>query len=145
MDTTPISTTCISTVYTVQDNDLNGYHVLHGGRLLTLADEVGFLAAHRFCNFDCMTVAVHRARFHYPCKCGETLQIKAQVALTGNSSMWVPIEFINTERVCIMDAVFVYVAVDSQRQPLHIGQIIAKTSHEKALQQRMQELKTNIR
>ncbi len=144
MNDVAISATRLSVSYTVQNADLNGYHVLHGGRLLTLADEVGFLAAHGFCNRDCLTVAVHRARFYRPCPEGELIHLQAQVGLTGNSSIWVQIEVTNNQKACVMDAVIVYAAVDKQRRPVKVGQVQAETPQEKKLQQYMQQLKTNL-
>ncbi|MDQ6986691.1 MAG: acyl-CoA thioesterase [Mariprofundaceae bacterium] len=139
-----ISATRLSTSYTVQTADLNGYNVLHGGRLLTLADEVGFLAAHGFCNRDCLTVAVHRARFHRPCLVGELIHLQAQVGLTGNSSIWVLIEVSNDQHACVMDAVIVYSAVDKQRHPVKAGHVRAATAQEEKLQQYMRQLKLGI-
>jgi len=139
-----ISATSVSITYTIQNSDLNGYHVMHGGRLLTLADEVAFLAAHQFCQLDCMTVAVHRAEFHRPSQSGETICIKAQIALTGNSSMWIPIEITNAGDESIMQAVFVYAAVDSLRKPRQVRPVVAVTPDEQALQQQMLALKLGV-
>jgi len=144
MNDVAISATRISKAYTVQTGDLNGYNVLHGGQLLTLADELGFLAAHGFCNRDCLTVAVHRARFHRPCLVGELIHIQAQVGLTGNSSIWVLIEVSNDQHACVMDAVIVYSAVDKQRRPVKVGNIRAATAQEEQLQQHMRQLKRGI-
>jgi len=144
MNEISISATSVSIAYGIKDSDLNGYHVMHGGRLLTLADETGFLAAHQFCRCDCMTVAVHRAEFQRTSQTGETIHIKAQVAFTGTSSMWVPVEMTNQENDTVMQAVFVYAAVDHFRKPRAVGQVIATTPSEQALQQKMQAFKLDI-
>jgi len=134
-----------SVEYTVQSSDLNGYKLLHGGRLLTLADEAGYVAASRYCRMDCLTVAVHRAAFHQSAGCGDHLLIIAQLALSGPSSMWVSIDVQNSTGKSIMDAVFVYVAVDTGRHPVHVPRIEATSPAGKALQQKMLHMKSSLR
>ncbi|MDX8391835.1 MAG: acyl-CoA thioesterase [Mariprofundaceae bacterium] len=144
MSDVAISATRLSIAYTVQDDDLNGYRVLHGGRLLTLADEVGFLAAHTFCGRDCLTVAVHQAQFHRPCLVQEAIDIQAQVGLTGNSSIWVTVDVVDNQQSCVMNALIVYVAVDEQRRPLQVGQVQAETAQEIALQKYIRKIKARM-
>jgi len=144
MPVSSIEDSLVASEYSVRQADLNGYKLLHGGRLLTLADEVGFLAAHRFCNRDCLTVAVHRARFHQSARRGDVIRLQAKVALTGKSSIWVPVSVLNSGGECLMDAIIVYTAVDGRHRPVHIGKIRAITDAEKALQQRMQHLKAGV-
>jgi len=145
MQAVNINDTRVRKTYTVKADDLNGYGLLHGGRLLTLADEIGFLAAYGCCHCDCLTVAVHRARFHRPAKSGDALQLEARVALTGSSSLWTNVEISNASATCIMDAVVVYAAVDKHRHPQRIGRVRAETADEIALQQRMRRLKNALR
>jgi len=129
-----ISKTTISKDYTVLAEDLNGYGFIHGGRLLTLVDEVGFLAAHGFCNMDCLTVAVHQARFHRPAYKGESLVSKAQVAFTGSTSLWVPVSIHTYDGQLIMEAIVVYTAVDAQRSPTKVPDVTACNASEHQLQ-----------
>ena len=144
MLTSSIEDSLVASSHTVRQPDLNGYKLLHGGRLLTLADEVGFLAAHRFCGHDCLTVAVHRARFHRPARLNDIIDLQAQVALTGRSSMWVSVGVTNNKGETVMDAVVVYVAVDNQHRPVRINPIQATSEAGQALQDHMLQLKTSM-
>jgi len=135
-----ISDTAIRKDYTVLAEDLNGYGFMHGGRLLTLADETGFLAAHGFCKADCLTVAVHQARFYRPAYQGDHLVLQAQVAFTGKTSLWVPVSILADEHL-IMEAVVVYTAVDAQRSPVKIPYVSVRNANEHQLQADMIHLR----
>jgi len=134
----------VSEEYRVRQADLNGYGLLHGGRLLTLADETGYLAAHRFSHRDCLTVAVHRTCFYHPATKGDSICLRAMLALTGASSLWTRVEAENTNGEILMDGVFVYAAVDGNRRPVRVGGIQARTATGRELQQAMQQLKTAV-
>ncbi|MDQ6972957.1 MAG: acyl-CoA thioesterase [Mariprofundaceae bacterium] len=144
MSSRSINTTHVCMDYTVKKDDLNVYGLLHGGRLLTLADEIGFQAAHGFCACDALTVAVHHARFHRPSGLGDTIHMEAKVALTGKSSLWVPIHILGSNKQILMDAIIVYTAVDSMLRPVAISPVGANSPDEKALQQNMKVLKDKI-
>lgn len=127
-----------SHTYTVLNEDLNGYGIMHGGRMLTLCDEVSYVAAKRHAGCDCLTRAVHRARFHQAAKLGETIQIHAKVGLTGNTSLWVAVKIAASGRdKPIMDAVFVFAAVDEQRRPKPITKLIPHSAEDQELYQKL--------
>jgi len=134
-----ISDTTIRMVYHIQPQDMNQYGSIHGGRLLTLADNTGFLAAHGHAGQRCLTVGVHQARFFRGAAVGLQIEIEAQVALTGRTSLWVPIRMrlAQEDQALVMDAVYVYVAVDENSHPQPIADISADTPDEKALQKHM--------
>jgi len=134
-----ISDTTIRMVYHIHPRDMNQYGSIHGGRLLTLADETGFLAAHGHAGQRCVTVGVHQARFFRGAAAGVHIEIEAQVALTGSTSLWVPIRMrlAQEERALVMDAVYVYVAVDENGRPQPVADISAYTSDERTLQKHM--------
>lgn len=135
-----ISESITRTSYHIQPGDMNQYGSIHGGRLLTLADEIGFLSAYRHAEENrCLTVGVHQARFYRGAKAGLRLDIEARVALTGRTSLWVPIRMTLAEENgdAVMDAVYVYVAVDGRGTPAPIPAIIAETEEEKILQTRI--------
>jgi len=102
--------------YCVQKGDLNGYGIMHGGRLLTLCDNVGFLAAHAHSGMSCLTVGVHQGRFYQPVKQGQELVIKAQVALAGNTCLWVPVR-VSKESHTVMEVTMVFVAMNAEGRP----------------------------
>jgi len=134
MRQTSISDTAIRRDYTILASDLNGYGFMHGGRLLMLADDAGFLAAHDFCKTDCLTVAVHQARFHRPAYKDDHLILQAQVAFTGKTSLWVPVSILMASEHLVMEAVVVYTAVDAQRSPVKVPAVTANNATEHQLQ-----------
>lgn len=145
MRPTSISETTIRKDYTVLTRDLNGYGFMHGGRLLMLADEAGFLAAHGFCKTDCLTIAVHQTRFYRSTYKGNHLVLQAQVVLTGKTSLWVPVSISTGDDRLIMRSTVVYVAVDTHGMPTGIRAVTANTDAEKQLQVDIIHLRSFIR
>lgn len=129
--------------YHIRAQDMNQYGSIHGGRLLTLADEVGFLAAHRHAGQACLTVGVHQARFYRGAEAGMQLDIEARVGLTGHTSLWVPVRMALAGED-IMDAVYVYVAVDARGAPCPVPSVVADTEDAQALQARMQAMRADF-
>jgi len=129
------------TSYHIRAEDMNRYGSIHGGRLLTLADEIGFLAAHSHAGERCLTAGVHQARFHRGAVAGMQLDIEARVALTGRTSLWVPLRM-SLAGEDIMDAVYVYVAIDARGAPTPVPAAVADTEDERRLQARMQAMRT---
>lgn len=117
--------------YCVSPEDLNGYGMMHGGRLLTLCDEIAYLAAQRHARCICLTRAVHQARFHRGLNRGEHIRLRATLGLVGKSSLWVGVEVwpeADPEHRAAaekpdrpaMDAVFVFAAVDESLAPVTV-------------------------
>ncbi len=131
--------------YPVCASDLNSYDIMHGGRLLTLCDEIGYLAARTHAGSDCLTRAVHEAQFHRAAHAGETLALRARVGLTGRSSLWTHIE-VHADQTgsLIMDAVFVFVAIVGEHRSRPVPTIHAESYDELQLQQRLEQLHTRI-
>ncbi len=145
MQKTLISETAIQKSYTVLATDLNGYGFMHGGRLLMLADETGFLAAYSFCKRDCLTVAVHQTRFHRPAYKGDMLTLRAQVAFTGKTSLWVPVFVLAVDEQLVMESIMVYAAVDARRSPVPVPDVIAGNAAEHQLQVKIIRLREFVR
>jgi acyl-CoA hydrolase len=131
--------------YTVIAADLNHYGIIHGGRLLTLCDEAGYVSAHHHAKSPCLTRAVHQARFHHEAREGEELIISARVGLTGRSSIWVPVCVTSTiGEKSVMDAVFVYVAVDSHHKAQRVPPVAVTSEEEQETQKMLQRLRKQL-
>jgi len=130
--------------FQVHESDLNGYGMMHGGRLITLCDETAYLAAMRHGGCDCLTRAIHRARFLKPLHPGDTFEIHARPALTGRSSIWVACEAKRGGET-VMDAVLVFVAVDATMQPVAVPPLTAESEAEKQLMQQLEALRAELR
>jgi len=131
--------------YTVLAGDLNRYGIMHGGRLLTLCDEVGYLSARQHANGSCLTKAIHQVRFHHPVQSGEMITLQAMVGLTGHSSLWVAVEVCKTKsRACMMDGVFVYAAIDAHGSIRQVSEIRADTEADRQLQEHLQGMRKQL-
>ncbi|MCF7821257.1 MAG: hypothetical protein K9M17_02310 [Mariprofundaceae bacterium] len=109
--------------------DLNAHGVMHGGRLMTICDEVGYLAACKHCGGHGLTRAAHRLRFHAPMHAGDPFSVETQVTMTTRTTMWVSC-VISSHTKPVMDAVFVYVAINRNFQPVEVPELFAKTDAE---------------
>jgi acyl-CoA hydrolase len=131
--------------YTVIAADLNHYGIIHGGRLLTLCDEAGYVSAHRHAKSPCLTRAVHQAQFHHEAREGEELIISARIGLTGLSSIWVPVYVISTiGEKPVMDAIFVYVAVNNQQKAQRVPPATAISEEEQQTWKMLEKLRNQL-
>ena len=141
----PMHASKVFRTYIVRNGDLNQYGIMHGGRLLTLADEIGYLAAHSHATLPCLTLGVHRTRFHRPVRPGQPLELRAQVVLTGKSSLWTSVDITAADTgSLVMRSVFVYAAVDEALQPQNVDAVEAHTGEEKAMQSQMKKLRRQV-
>jgi len=127
----------------VEKNDLNGYGLMHGGRLLTLCDEIGYLAAKKHAECDCLTRAAHNIQFLSMLREGETFSIEAKTVLTGKTTLWVACT-VKSGRQTAMSSVFVYIAVDREFKSLSVPEIKAEGAIEKREQAAMQQLMKRV-
>lgn len=134
--TVPMHVSRVDYTYRVATADLNRYGFMHGGRLLTLADEAAYMSAQRHATGDYLTLAVHRARFHRPAACGHLLRIQARVGLSTKSSLWLPVD-VSGQDGLVMEAVFVFVAVDKSMRPQRVAKAVATNAAECRLQANM--------
>lgn len=113
----------------VTKEDLNGHGIMHGGRLMTICDEVGYLAACKHCGGHGLTRAAHRLRFHAPMNEGDPFSVTTQVTMTTRTTMWVSC-MIRSHVKLIMDAVFVYVAINKNFQSTRVPGLFAETDED---------------
>ncbi len=124
--------------------DLNGWGVMHGGRLMTLADEAGFRAAFAHARLPALTRAAHDIGFHRQAREGELLRIEAQLADTGRTSLWTLVEIFDaTSGALVMDGVFVFVALSGGR-PARVPPVATESPRELAARQRIRRLREQL-
>ena len=127
----------------VEKEDLNGYGLMHGGRLLTICDDIGYLAAKKHAGCDCLTRAVHDAHFQAMMREGDHFKVEAKIVLTGKTTLWASC-CVNNDKQTVMRAVFVYIAVDPLFAPVSIAEIHPQGENEWLEQQRMRELMNRV-
>lgn len=128
----------------VSKEELNQYGVMHGGRLLTLCDEVGYLAAMKHAKTDCLTRGAHNIEFLKVLREGEPYHIDARVIQTGRTTLWVSC-VVKSKQKQVMRAVFVYIAVDSNFKPQPVANIAAENEAERQEQASMQQLINRVK
>lgn len=128
----------------VDKSDLNGYGLMHGGKLLTLCDETGYLAAKKHSGSDCLTRAAHNIQFFSMMRENEPFSVEAKVLFTGNTTMWVACSVLNSGQT-VMSAVFVFIAVDKNFKSIPVPAVQAESKQEESEQALMQRLYDQVR
>ena len=109
----------------VQGADINVDGVLFGGALLSWMDELAGIAGRRFAKGTVVTVAVEGVSFLKPVSLGAFVDLEAQVASVGTTSMKIALEAWAEDpagrRELAAKGTFVFVCVDAEGKPRKIG------------------------
>ncbi|MBQ4073918.1 MAG: acyl-CoA thioesterase [Clostridia bacterium] len=115
--------------------NLNGYHRLFGGQLMSWMDIVAAVAARRHAGRNVTTVRVEDLEFKAPARANDTLMLTAYVSYVGNTSMEVCVnvylEQLTGERELINRARFIMVALDEKENPAPVPGLILETEQQK--------------
>ena len=122
----------------VLPNDTNVFGNLMGGRLMYWMDIAAALAASKHCNAPVVTASVDNISFENPIKLGNVVHIEAKVARAFNSSMEVHMKVWGEDltqqyKYKSNEAYFTFVALDPNRRPRPVPELIAETEEEKRL------------
>jgi acyl-CoA hydrolase len=120
----------------VLPNDTNTYGDLMGGKLMYWMDIAAYLSAAKHCNSAAMTASVDNLSFKTPIKLGNVICIEAIVTRAFNTSMEVHLKvwnqnMITQTRVLSNEAFFTFVALDENKRPKSVPEIIAETEEQK--------------
>ena len=122
----------------VLPNDTNVYGNLMGGRLMYWMDIAAAIAAQRHCNAPVVTASVDNISFENPIKLGNTVHIEACVSRAFNTSMEVHLkvwgeDFTQQYKYKSNEAYYTFVALDPNRRPRIVPQLMPETEEEKKL------------
>lgn len=122
----------------VLPNDTNVFGNLMGGRLMYWMDIAAGIAAGKHCNAPCMTASVDNLSFKNPIKLGNVVHIEAKVTRAFNTSMEIHIKVwgednLHQYRYESNEAYFTFVALDPNRKPRIVPELIPETAEEKKL------------
>jgi acyl-CoA hydrolase len=122
----------------VLPNDTNVFGNLMGGRLMYWMDIAAAIAAQRHCNAPVVTASVDNISFENPIKLGNTVHIEARVSRAFNTSMEVHLkvwgeDFTQQYKYKSNEAYYTFVALDPNRRPRTVPQLLPETDEETRL------------
>lgn len=122
----------------VLPNDTNVFGNLMGGRLMYWMDIAAALAAGKHCNAPVVTASVDNISFEAPIKLGNVVHIEAKVTRAFNSSMEVHLnvwgeDLTHQYRYKSNEAYYTFVALDPNRKPRPVPQLLVETEEERRL------------
>src|SRR5882757_4917493 len=122
----------------VLPNDTNVFGNLMGGRLMYWMDIASALAAGKHCNAPVVTASVDNISFENPIKLGNVVHIEARVTRAFNSSMEVYMKVWGEDhtqqyKYKSNEAYNTFVALDPNRRPRPVPELIAETEEEKKI------------
>ncbi|MGV3529172.1 MAG: acyl-CoA thioesterase [Flavisolibacter sp.] len=122
----------------VLPNDTNVFGNLMGGRLMYWMDIAAAIAAQKHCNAPVVTASVDNISFENPIKLGNTVHIEAKVSRAFNTSMEVHMrvwgeDFQHQYKYKSNEAYYTFVALDPNRKPRRVPQLVPETEDEKML------------
>ena len=122
----------------VLPNDTNVFGNLMGGRLMYWMDIAAALAAMKHCNAPVVTASVDNISFESPIKLGNVVHIAAKVTRAFTSSMEVHLnvwgeDLTQQYKYKSNEAYYTFVALDPNRKPRPVPELVAETEEEKRL------------
>lgn len=138
MDSKKASESIVIMTELVLPNDTNLFGNLMGGRLMYWMDIAAALAAQKHCNAPVVTASVDNISFENPIKLGNVVHIESKVTRSFNSSMEVHMnvwgeDLTQQYKYKSNEAYYTFVALDPNRKPRPVPQLIAETEDEKKL------------
>ena len=119
----------------VLPSDTNPLNTLFGGRLLAWMDEIASISAHRHCGRVVVTASINNVSFDKPIIAGEIVTLEAKVSRAFSSSMEVfvdvYVEISNGKKEKCNEAIYVFVAIDQNRNPIDVPTLIPESMEEK--------------
>ncbi|WP_181350330.1 acyl-CoA thioesterase [Thalassobacillus sp. CUG 92003] len=120
----------------VMINDLNNYNTLFGGVLMKKLDNNATLSARRHARAkECVTASTDSIDFLHPIQQSDSVCVESFVSYTGRKSMEIfckviAEDMITGERRMAATAFLTFVALDENKQPMHVPDIIPETEEE---------------
>lgn len=122
----------------VLPNDTNVFGNLMGGRLMYWMDIAAALSAAKHCNAPVVTASVDNISFEAPIRLGNVVHIEARVSRSFNTSMEVHLKVWGEDltqqyKYKSNEAYYTFVALDPNRKPRQVPQLVPGTEEEKKL------------
>lgn len=118
----------------VMPNDANQMGNLFGGRLLAWMDEVASITAFRHCGNIAVTASINNVSFQHAIPLGSYVTIESKVSRTFTSSMEIYLDVYlednNGIKTKCNEAIFVFVALDEEGNPIEVPELVPETDEE---------------
>lgn len=129
------SDSAVSTRYVVMPDQANPDGFAFGGIILSWIDMVASMAAQKHCRSSLVTAEIDSVSFIVPIEIGDHVILKASVNYTGKTSMEVGVKVLKENpitgiRKLATRAYLTFVALDENRKPKRVAEIIAETEEE---------------
>ncbi|WMN59984.1 acyl-CoA thioesterase [Pseudoalteromonas xiamenensis] len=125
--------------FLAEPTDVNFGGKVHGGVVMKWIDQAGYACAAGWSGSYCVTVSVAGVRFHRPILVGQIVEVSAQIAHTGKTSMQIFIrvrcgdpkkqQLVETNH-CVIS----FIAMDQAGYPVEVPKFVPKTEEEKRLE-----------
>ena len=120
----------------VLPSDTNSINNLFGGELLARMDRIASIAAGKHAEQIVVTASINHVAFSRPVPLGSVLTLEAKVSRAFTTSLEVFIEVWNESRdnkikTKVNEAIFTFVAVDKNGNPVKVPQLLPETEIEK--------------
>jgi acyl-CoA hydrolase len=137
MAKTPMDSQIIMTEL-VLPNDTNVYGNLMGGRLMYWMDIAAALCAAKHSKTQVVTASVDNISFEIPIELGNAVHIEAKLSRAFSTSMEVHLKvwgesFRNQERYKSNEAYYTFVALDADRKPTRVPDMVPESEEERLL------------
>lgn len=115
--------------------DVNNHNTLFGGKLMSYIDDIASIAASKHCRRSVVTASTDSVDFLNPIRPTDSVCLESFVSWTGKSSMEVFVKVITEDlmsgqRAIAATAFLTFVALDDERRPVIVPEVIAETEEE---------------
>lgn len=131
-----VSASRVTIAQLMQPDHANILGNVHGGWIMKLVDEAGALACMRHAQRRVVTIAVDQMVFREPIRLGDLVTLTAEVSYVGRTSMEAQVDVtaenpITGECTHTNTAFVVYVALDDNRQPVPVPELIPENEEQR--------------